>query len=283
MRRRSVAAPYFAASLGFSAVLKSCALRWANAITARSWAPLLVCSCTTCCGEARLENAIQPALATGQAGTSSHSGGVSATFAGTAAGGALSGGSDGDSASAGSSGGVAGEPDGSLAGGGGDDAGGAPPIPHESLISLEDFSASYMVGQVRAEKFAVAGQPFTEAWRGTMTVAPDTHWAGQLVVPVEKAITAGALLHVSFWVRCEKAGDTGDCLTEYVFERASEPWEKSVTFPVHADGAWAQKSEFFSVIESYAAGVAHMVFRLGYAGQTIAIGGIEVESIGTPP
>lgn len=116
-----------------------------------------------------------------------------------------------------------------------------------------------------------------------MTVAPDTHWAGQLVLPVEKAVAAGALLHVSFWVRCEEAGDTGDCLTEYVFERASDPWEKSVTFPVHADSTWTQKSEFFSVIESYAPGVAHMVFRLGYAGQTIAIGGIEVESIGAPP
>lgn len=153
----------------------------------------------------------------------------------------------------------------------------------EPLVTLDDFAQISSVGPVNAEPFTVAGQSsFSEAWRATMSEPPASPWVAQLVMPLNKPVKAGQLLHVSFWVSCEKKGLTGDCYTEYIFERASDPWEKSVTFPVHADGAWTQKSEYFSVVNSYEAGASHMVFRLGYEAQVIAIGGLELEAIDAP-
>lgn len=230
------------------------------------------------CGEARLETASEPALSPGGGA----GGGESSSVTEHRAGADVDGGGPALSPSASGSTGI-GEENGGLGSTGGEQAGGAPPIPREPLVTLSDFDAAYMVGPIDAETFQVADQPFTDAWRATMSEAPENHWAAQLVVPLDKTVAAGELLHVSFWVRCEKAGDTGDCLTAFIFERASDPWEKSVTFPVHADGTWQQKSEFFSAVDSYEADSAHMVFRLGYALQTIAIGGIEVESIGSAP
>jgi hypothetical protein len=163
-------------------------------------------------------------------------------------------------------------------------AGGAPaPLESEELVGLDDFAATYMVGPISADRFAVQGQPFSEAWRATMAEPPSSPWIAQLVVPVDEAVMAGQLLRVSFWLSCEAPGETGGCYTECIFERASDPWEKSVTFVADAAGAWEQKSEYFSVVDSYAAGQAQLVFRLGYAAQVIDIGGLVVERIGAAP
>lgn len=165
-------------------------------------------------------------------------------------------------------------------------AGGADPVPlvTEPLVTLADFGASYMVGPITAERFQLSGQPFQEAWRATMSEPPSSPWAAQLVMPLGKAVQADQLLHVSFWLSCEVPGTRGDCYTEYIFERDGEPWEKSVTFVAHAGAAdWSRKSEYFSSVSAYGPGGAHMVFRLGYEGQVIAIGGLEVEAIDPSP
>jgi hypothetical protein len=273
----------FAANLAIGAVVKSHVLHWQLAgCRPACWALSTIACCLAACGEARLENAMRPALAMDAAGKGGASG-VPEIPGGPASGGGLGiGGQTAQSGSGGTSRGGASQPDG-LGLAGSDDAGGAAPLPQEPLVSLEDFSEAYIIGPVDSETFQVSDLPFTQAWRATMTEPPQNLWTAQLVLPLNKPVTAGSLLHVTFWVRCEKAGSGGDCKTAYVFERASAPWEKSVTFPVDADSSWTQKSEFFSVVNSYDAGVAHMVLRLGYATQTIAIGGIEVESIGAAP
>lgn len=163
-------------------------------------------------------------------------------------------------------------------------SGGAPaPLASEELVGLGDFAATYMVGPISAGHIQVAGQPFGEAWRATMLEPPSSPWIAQLVVPVNRAVTAGQLLRVSFWVSCEAPGESGDCYTECIFERASDPWEKSVTFVTSVAGAWEQKSEYFSAVESYTAGQAQLVFRLGYRAQVIGIGGLMLEQIGAAP
>lgn len=113
-----------------------------------------------------------------------------------------------------------------------------------------------------------------------MLEPPSTPWVAQLVVPVYKPVQAGQLLHVSFWLNCETPGEAGDCYTECIFERAEDPWEKSVTFVAHGSDVWTEKSEYFVPVDAYQAGLSHLVFRLGYAQQVIAIGGIELEAIG---
>ena len=174
---------------------------------------------------------------------------------------------------------------GSSAGDDGANAGGAPPLPIETeeLVGFAEFEASFTVGPVHAERIEVNGLPFTSAWRLSMAEPPTSPLHGQLVLLMPRAVAAGQLLRVSFWVRCATPGETGDCYTEYLFERASAPWQQSVTFPAHADATWAEKAEYFQSAESYAAGESQMVFRLGFAGQTIEIAGLTVQRIGLPP
>jgi hypothetical protein len=157
------------------------------------------------------------------------------------------------------------------------------PLETEELVGLADFEASFTVGPVNAERIEVMGLPFTSAWRLSMAEPPTSPLHGQLVLLMPRAVTVGQLLRVSFWVRCATPGESGDCYTEYLFERASSPYTQSVTFPAHADAAWAEKDEYFQSVESYAEGESQMVFRLGFAGQLIEIGGLTVQRIGPAP
>lgn len=225
------------------------------------WGGAVVAGLVAGCGSHRLETALELEVAAGSG--ASPQGGAEGSLGGNGGAGAPGGAGQGDAG-----GSAAGEP-------------GALNV--EPLITVADFGQSYTVGPLNAERFVVPGQPsFAEAWRATMNEPPSSPWIAQLVMPLNKPVQAGQLLHVSFWVSCEAKGPTGDCYTEYIFERDGEPWEKSVTFKVHAGQGWEQKSEYFSVVDSYAAGASHMVFRLGYESQVIAIGGLELEAIGSP-
>jgi hypothetical protein len=224
-------------------------------------------SCCLCvlllsaCGSKRLD-AFEPLGADGIGGFASVAGGGGNPGAGNS--------------SAGSAGTATEPPDGGAGGAVG-------PLVTEPLITFADFGESYMVGDVTSELFPVSGQPFTQAWRATVSKPPSSPLSGQLVMPLNKPVKKGQLLHVSFWLNCETVGDNGDCYTEYLFERGAEPYVQSVTFKAHAGPGWSQKSEYFSVLETYASGEAHMVFRLGYATQVIAIGGLELEAIDPLP
>ncbi len=220
---------------------------------------LAVAAVIVACGSTRLENAFDPAASRNGSDPVSPASGSAAS-----GGGADRGGSD--------------------AGDGGDGGDGVvPPIPQRPIVALTDFPASFTIGPVNAERIDVSGLPFTQAWRATMAEPPTESWTAQLIVPQTKALAKGQLLHVSFWVKCEVPGASGDCQTAFIFERASDPWEKSVAVAARAGSGWTQKSEFFSTLDSYGVGVAHMLFRLGYAAQQIDIGGVEVDAIGSPP
>lgn len=225
--------------------------RRVDAARLRAYCTLLAACALSGCGSQRLDTAVEPS-----------------SVGGSASGAASSGGTLGSSGAAGADAGAGGQP---------------APLRTEELFGLADFGASYMVGPISAERFGVSGQVFSEAWRATMTEPPSSPWIAQLVVPLNKPVAAGQLVHVSFWLSCETPGTAGDCYTEYIFERASDPWEKSVTFVAHSDQAWGQKNEFFSVVNSYEAGAAHMVFRLGYEAQVIALGGLELQAVYDEP
>jgi hypothetical protein len=157
--------------------------------------------------------------------------------------------------------------------------GGPAPLAPEVLVGLADFGASYVSGPANSTQIAVTDEPFQQAWQASMTQSPATPWDAQLIVPLNLPVSASDLLSVSFWVRCATGGANGDCETDFIFERASDPWEKSVVVHATAGSAWMQNSEFFRPAMSYGAGEAHMLFRLGYATQVIEIGGLLVERI----
>lgn len=162
--------------------------------------------------------------------------------------------------------------------------GGNPNVVATELLGLSDFAASYMVGPVTAERFQVGDQTFTEAWRATMAETPSSPLSAQLVADLNRGVQKDQMLRVTFWLKCEVPGPDGDCYTEYIFERGSSPWEQSVTIPASCAGsAWTQKRESFRTNTTFQAGEAHMVFRLGFATQVIAIGGLQLEALDPAP
>jgi hypothetical protein len=168
-------------------------------------------------------------------------------------------------------------------GGGSGGTGGAPaPVTADLLIGLNDFASSNVSGPASAERITVTGMPFENAWRASMVETPEANWAAQLIVPLDHGVAQNDLLHVEFWVRCATPRASGDCATEFIFERAADPWEKSVTFAAFAGATWSQHGEYFHVVADYAPREAHMLFRLGYAEQVIEIGGVIVERIPGP-
>lgn len=127
----------------------------------------------------------------------------------------------------------------------------------------------------------VSGQPFDTA-RNTVTVGPYANvWKTQLEARNAIALDQGDVLLATFWARCEKSLlESGECKTEFVFERASTPWTKSVGYPVSVGKDWTQMFVRFKSAESYAPDAAHALFRLGYPSQTIQIAGITLVSYG---
>jgi hypothetical protein len=225
------------------------------------------------CGTRRLETLELPAIVAPSGGSGGTAGEATAGTGVTAGNGAVGG-----------SAGTSGANQAGMEAMAGEGAGGAPePLETEELISLADFPASMVQGPASAQQIDVTGEPFTKAWRATMNETPSTPWVAQLVQNVDKPVAAGQLMRVSFWLRCASPGANGDCYTEFIFERAASPWEKSVTFAANAGPNWTQKSEYFSAVQSYAPGESHAVFRLGYADQVIEIGGFVLERIGAAP
>ena len=137
-------------------------------------------------------------------------------------------------------------------------------------------------GGVAASYIPVTGQPFDSALN-LVTVGPFANaWDAQVQASINLAINRGDVLLASFWVRCEKSLlESGECKTEFVFERTLSPWTKSVDYPVSAGKDWMQFFVGFTAAEGYAPMASHALFRLGYPNQTIQIGGFSLVNYGT--
>jgi endo-1,4-beta-xylanase len=106
-------------------------------------------------------------------------------------------------------------------------------------------------------------------------------WDVQASAPCALDVTAGDRILASFWIRSLKSrAESGESKTEFVFERSAEPWTKSVSFPLGAGQAWRQIQIPFEAAESEAKGLAHMVFRMGYAPEAFEIRDLSVVDFG---
>jgi hypothetical protein len=123
---------------------------------------------------------------------------------------------------------------------------------------------------------AVQGQPFQEGLRAEGKEAGGSEWSVQMQARTVAAVKKGDLLHATFYVRSVKPQEGGVAETSFVFERAGEPYTKSVTYPVRVTPEWRKVAVRFTAEESYAPGEAQMIFRLGYEPQTIEVGGVAV-------
>jgi len=127
----------------------------------------------------------------------------------------------------------------------------------------------------------VDGQPFHEALRAEVKEKSGNTWDVQVATRVAKPVTYGDVILATFYVKAEASRqESGEAQTELVMELARPPWAKSVEYPVRVGHDWSKIYVRFKAERSYAAGEAQLIFRLGYAPQTLQIGGVTVENFG---
>jgi GH35 family endo-1,4-beta-xylanase len=136
--------------------------------------------------------------------------------------------------------------------------------------------------QAKATAISVTGQPFTTALRAQTLALPKNAWEAQLAAPTAAAVKKGDRLLASFALRCEKSlNETGECQSEFVFEKAGAPYTKSVSFPVRAGKDWTRIYVPFEAAEDYAKGGASLLLRMGYPPQTFDLADVRVTNYGT--
>ena len=143
------------------------------------------------------------------------------------------------------------------------------------------FEAQGATDRVEVTKVPVTGQSFSEALRAKIKGGSQNPWDVQFRAASAAPVEAGDVLLATFYFRTEWAPEeSGEGQTEFVFELGKDPWTKSVSYPVRASRDWKKVYVPFTAAESYAAGEAQILFRLGYSPETIDIGGVTVENFG---
>jgi endo-1,4-beta-xylanase len=131
---------------------------------------------------------------------------------------------------------------------------------------------------LQGKVISVQTQPFTEAIELHTLSKPQNTWEAQIVIPTVAPVHKGDALLGIFYAR---SLSEHEARTEFVFERAGDPYTKSAEFEVNCGAKWQKFYVPFQAAEDYAPGEAHVCFRLGYAPQTILIGGIELRDYGS--
>jgi len=91
----------------------------------------------------------------------------------------------------------------------------------------------------------------------------------------------GDALLVTFYIRTPwTPQESGEGETELDFELAHDPWTKTKVYSVHASHDWQKVYVPFESDQALKAGEGQVVFRLGYAPETLDIGGVTVENFG---
>ena len=147
-------------------------------------------------------------------------------------------------------------------------------VPAKGILAttLQQPDSTYATRSV----VTVSGQPFTQAVRVVTKKTPANSYNIQLNLPTTAAVAKDDVLHGIFWLH-RIAPTNGEALTEFVFEQASNPYTQSVTrTQIEGDGQWIKFNVAFQSVATYAAGAAQINFRLGYAPQTLEIGGFTL-------
>lgn len=129
----------------------------------------------------------------------------------------------------------------------------------------------------RKKNVAISDMPFTEAVEVETFQEPAQSWDTQLSLSTIAAIEKDDVLLAIFYARGVQATlETGEIQSELIFERSSDPWTKSVTYPILVGGEWQLFYVPFICAEDYAAGESSIKFRCGYAPQIFQLGGLQV-------
>lgn len=161
-----------------------------------------------------------------------------------------------------------------------------------SSVDLATVERTDLLGSDKAKAFELHGdadkvalsvvpvqnEPFSKALRAEIKEQGSSEWSVQLQAKTSAAVKKGDTLLATFHARYLKAQRSGRAQTQFVFERAGEPYTKSISYPVYLTDQWRKVQVRFKCAEEYGPGEAQMIFRLGYPPQTIEIGGVSVEN-----
>lgn len=144
---------------------------------------------------------------------------------------------------------------------------------------IRAFRLSGSADRVEARWLPVEGEPFNEMIQAKVTEPSKNTWDVQLRASNDTPIDKGDVLLATIHFRTEWVADeSGEGLTEVVFELARDPWTKSVTYPTRAGAMWKEIHVPFVSESRFAPGEAQFAFRLGYSNQTIQLGGVKLEN-----
>lgn len=151
------------------------------------------------------------------------------------------------------------------------------------VIPTQAFLTATVSGLERTEAtesvIDVEGQSFTRARRLQLTKPANETNATQLTIPNSTGVTEGDILVANLWLRGESASSDAASV-EFLFEKATDPWTKSVTRGIAVPASWKHLSIAFQVSESYRPGEAMASLRLAFQPQTVELGGLSIENLG---
>jgi len=157
-------------------------------------------------------------------------------------------------------------------------------VPHVDLLGPQGLSAYQLEGEkkkVSLTTVPVDGQPFSQALRASILEGSGSEWNVQLVAGNAAPVDKGDVILATFYLRAPtppREAPLGQ--TELVFELGRAPYSKSVSYPVQVGTAWTKVQVRFAAAQAFAAGEAHLIFRLGYEPEVLELGGVTVVSYG---
>jgi endo-1,4-beta-xylanase len=153
----------------------------------------------------------------------------------------------------------------------------------KSVLPVDAIDALLLGGSQKqlatTQTIPITGQAFQNALRISVKPGATAEWNVQLQIPVKVAVKKGDVLLAHFWMRCEESM-TGDGFAGFVFELAKDDFAKAVEQRIDAGSAWRECFVPFTARRDFAAGDAHVCFRLGYDRQTIDLAGLEITNFG---
>jgi len=133
----------------------------------------------------------------------------------------------------------------------------------------------------KAEIVTLSGEPYAKALRMTTLELCSKIWDVQVNTKLPGNFNSGDVMLMTFAVRSVTGGaETAEGRTQFVFEKASEPWTKSSETDVIAPRTWKTYSIPFKVVGSYGPEESHINFRMGYAPQVIELADVKFVRFG---
>ncbi len=155
------------------------------------------------------------------------------------------------------------------------------PVLSENSLFLTPVGGLETTG-ARSEIVNVANQPFSRALR--VTIGKDSRQtnATQLTIPNALAVQKGDSLVATLWTRAQNLKKTPAQL-QFLFEKATSPWTKSVTFDISTPtnaAKWKRTVIPFESAADFAPGEAMASLRFAFGPQNVEVAGLSLVSYG---